>query len=216
MKLMPASTARSRIACAVASSQPTSCMKDFSSASPKVIVPRQSVETLSPLAPRLRYSIPAMIRHNTTTDMTAFEPEALARGPARWSYPMRARFQDIDAAGIVFYPRFFEYFHDAYVAFLDGRGVLLADAIRENRWKAPLRHVEADYFKPLRFGDPFEVGLVGVVIVGSDVTVGYRVARPDGGELVAVGQTLHTWVDAPTFRRMKALPDDVRRALDPL
>ena len=147
--------------------------------------------------------------------MTDFDPQALARGPARWAHPMRARFQDIDAAGIVFYPRFFEYFHDAYVAFLDGRGCELHSALRERRWAAPLRRVSAEYTRPLRFGDPFEVGLYGVNIEGSDVNVGYRVVRPDG-ELVATGQTLHVWVDAQSFRRMRALPADVRDALDPL
>jgi YbgC/YbaW family acyl-CoA thioester hydrolase len=147
--------------------------------------------------------------------MTHFDAKALARGPARWSHPMQARFQDIDAAGIVFYPRFFEYFHDAYVAFLDGRGCELHRAIAERRWAAPLKHVEADYLRPLRFGDRFAVGLVGVVITGSDVDVGYQVARPDG-EVVAVGRTVHVWVDAQRFRRLAALPEDVRAALDPL
>ncbi|AUX47522.1 uncharacterized protein SOCE26_090430 [Sorangium cellulosum] len=33
------------------SSQPTLCMNDFSFASPKVIAPRQSTGTLSPLVP---------------------------------------------------------------------------------------------------------------------------------------------------------------------
>ncbi len=45
------------IAKLVASSQPTPCMNEPSSASPKVIVPRQSFDTLRPLRPRLRYSM---------------------------------------------------------------------------------------------------------------------------------------------------------------
>src|SRR5215472_13404739 len=115
--------------------------------------------------------------------MTRFDPDALARGPARWSFRMKVRFQDVDAAGIVFYPKFFEYFHDAWVAYCDGRGWELHQAIREKRFAAPLRHVEADYVRPLRFGDPFDVGIFGVNIAGSDMNVGYRVARPEG-ELV--------------------------------
>src|SRR5690606_26151739 len=57
MKLIPASSARSRIAWAVGSSDETPCMNDFSSASPKVIVPRHRVETSRPLRPSLRYSM---------------------------------------------------------------------------------------------------------------------------------------------------------------
>src|SRR5690606_36863099 len=50
-------SARSRIAWAVGSSDETPCMNDFSSASPKVMVPRHRLETLRPLWPSWRYSI---------------------------------------------------------------------------------------------------------------------------------------------------------------
>src|SRR5690348_14102459 len=55
MKLMPPAIARSSTACAVASSEPTLCMNDFSSASPNVIAPRHRLDTLTPAPPRLRY-----------------------------------------------------------------------------------------------------------------------------------------------------------------
>ncbi len=45
------------IANEVFSSQPTLCMNDLSSASPKVIAPRQSTGTFSPLFPSDRYSM---------------------------------------------------------------------------------------------------------------------------------------------------------------
>lgn len=40
-------------------------------------------------------------------------------------------FHHVDAAGIVFYSRTFDWFHDAYVAFLAHAGHPLAPAIRE-------------------------------------------------------------------------------------
>src|SRR5512140_284162 len=57
MKLIPAATARSSTACEVASSEPTLCMNDFSSASPNVIAPRHRVETFTPDDPRFLYFI---------------------------------------------------------------------------------------------------------------------------------------------------------------
>jgi len=45
------------IAWAVASSQPTLCMKEASSASPKVMVPKQRGETFRPHRPRVRSSM---------------------------------------------------------------------------------------------------------------------------------------------------------------
>ncbi len=55
MKFTPSSSARFRMSNDVFSSEPTLCMNDFSSASPKVIAPRQSSDTLTPDAPSLLY-----------------------------------------------------------------------------------------------------------------------------------------------------------------
>ena len=55
-----ASSARFMIANEVFSSHPTLCMNDFSSASPKVMAPRQSTGTLSPLFPSDRYSMASL------------------------------------------------------------------------------------------------------------------------------------------------------------
>jgi acyl-CoA thioesterase FadM len=67
----------------------------------------------------------------------------------------------------------------------------------------------------MRFGDPMAVDIVGVKIDRADVNIGYRIARP-GGEVAAVGQTLHVWVDVASFKRVPALPDDVLAAHAPL
>src|SRR6185369_13406766 len=55
MKQTPRSNALFMIANDVFSSAPTLCMNDFSSASPKVIAPRQSSDTLTPDAPSFLY-----------------------------------------------------------------------------------------------------------------------------------------------------------------
>jgi hypothetical protein len=57
MKLTPAASARSSRAWLVASSLPILCMNDDASASPNVIPPKQRLDTLTPVDPRLRYSM---------------------------------------------------------------------------------------------------------------------------------------------------------------
>jgi len=47
------------------------------------------------------------------------------------------RFQDIDAAGIIFYPRVLEMFHDTYAAFLAFAGAPLPEVLRSGTWLAP-------------------------------------------------------------------------------
>jgi 1,4-dihydroxy-2-naphthoyl-CoA hydrolase len=123
------------------------------------------------------------------------------------------RFQDIDAAGIIFYPRVLEMFHDAYAAFLAFAGAPLPEVLRSGGWLAPVRHAEADYFKPLRFGDLVNVEICRAHLAETEATLGYRVVRSEGGEVCAVGQVVHTFVERTSFRRTQ-IPEPVRRALE--
>jgi 1,4-dihydroxy-2-naphthoyl-CoA hydrolase len=125
------------------------------------------------------------------------------------------RFQDADAAGIIFYPRVLEMFHDVYVAFLAFAGAPLPEVLRTGTWIAPVRHAEADYFKPLRFGDPVVVEICRAHLSETEATLGYRIARSENGEVCVVGQVVHTFVDRATFKRTP-IPEPVRLALQHL
>ena len=104
-------------------------------------------------------------------------------------------------------------FHDIYAAFLGFAGTPLPDVVRAGAWIAPVRHAEADYFKPLRFGDPVTVEICRAHVAETEATLGYRIARAEGGEVCVVGQVVHTWVDRATFKRIP-IPEPVRRALE--
>jgi YbgC/YbaW family acyl-CoA thioester hydrolase len=147
--------------------------------------------------------------------MFRFERDTLRARPATAYVEDRAiRFQDVDAAGIIFYPRLLEYCHDLLARFFSENGAALPEVLREGNWLAPVRHAEVDYFKPLRFGDPVEVALVSAYLSTSEVTLGFRVARRDGSdEVCAVAQSVHTFVDAHTFTRIP-LPDALRAGLE--
>jgi 1,4-dihydroxy-2-naphthoyl-CoA hydrolase len=119
-------------------------------------------------------------------------------------------FQDVDAAGIVFYARVFDYFHDAYVSFLRARGVPLETALRDGSWVAPLRRAEADYRRPLRFGAAITVALVRLELEETEYRIGYRIDTADG--VACEGETVHVSVDPATFRRAP-IPAFLRRAL---
>ncbi len=81
--------------------------------------------------------------------------------------------------------------HDVYVEFLAAAGSPLPGALR-GPWIAPIRHAEADYFRPLRFGDRVNVAIVQTHLAPADepseLTLGYCIARLDGG----VAQSVHT------------------------
>lgn len=120
------------------------------------------------------------------------------------------RFQDIDAAGIAYFPTIISYFHDAYVAFLGASGVDLAELLRAGEQLIPIRHAEADFLRPIRFGEALEVELVRRVDGPHEVTLYYRVMG--SGEAKAVGSTVHVFVDRGTFQRTHA-PAELQRAL---
>ena len=115
-------------------------------------------------------------------------------------------FQHVDAAGIVFFGRMFEYFHDAYVATLADAGHPLPDVLAEKRWLAPLVHAEADYLSPLRFGDTVDARVVRALVKGSKLVVGYRVSV--GDRVAAVGHTVHIFCDMDTLERVD-MPSDL-------
>lgn len=121
------------------------------------------------------------------------------------------RFQDVDAAGIVFFARFFDYFHDGYVAFMTHRGLDFATPMAEGRWAAPLKHAEADYLAPARFGEVVEAEVVGKRVDGSKVSMFHRLRRDD--KVLAVARTDHVYVDFQTFRRIP-LPEEAQAALE--
>lgn len=146
----------------------------------------------------------------------AMDPEVIARlRSARAPLHVErstVRFQDVDAAGIVFYARVFDYFHDAYTAFLRARGVPLERAIADGSWVAPLRWAEAEYLLPLRFGDELVASIVEAELAETEFRLGYRLDVE--GEPACVGRTLHVSVDPATFRRAP-IPDVLRAALLP-
>ncbi len=136
-------------------------------------------------------------------------------GATGFSRLRRVRFQDVDAAGIIFYPRFLEYTHDLYVEFLEEHGSPLPEALEQGTWAAPIRHAEADYFRPLRFGDTAQICLVRAHVEPSEITLGFTLVLPQRGEVAAVVQSVHTFVSLPDFVRAN-VPDNIATALQAL
>jgi acyl-CoA thioesterase FadM len=120
--------------------------------------------------------------------------------PLRPAFAHRVRFQDVDAAGVVFYPRILEHFHDAYVELLRAEGEPLERALTERRWAAPLQWCEGHFLRPMRFGDQLETAVVAARLEGDELALGFRTSQV-GGKPAALGQTRAVFVDLTSFRR---------------
>jgi 1,4-dihydroxy-2-naphthoyl-CoA hydrolase len=130
-----------------------------------------------------------------------------------FSHHRSVRFQDIDAAGIVFFAKFFEIFHDVYVDWLAHHSIDLAKAIASASWLAPLVHAEADYKNPLRFGDHTSVEISAVHAKERSLTVEYTIRDATSpNKIYATGKTAHAFVDRTTMRPCP-IPDEIRSFL---
>src|SRR6185437_11409847 len=64
------------------------------------------------------------------------------------------RFAHVDAAGIVFYPRYFEMVNETVERWFDeGLGIAFRELLLVQRRGAPTKRITVDFLKPSRLGD---------------------------------------------------------------
>jgi 4-hydroxybenzoyl-CoA thioesterase len=120
------------------------------------------------------------------------------------------RFADIDHAGIVYYPRFFHYFHLAFEELFRTRlgARAYVDLLDRDRVGFPAVRAECDYVAPLRFGDTAEIELSVARLGRTSITFRYRVWRAAEAErerqLAASGRTVCAVVDLARFAAIPA------------
>ena len=131
-----------------------------------------------------------------------------------YSVNRTVKLQDIDAAGIVFFPRFLEYCHDAYFELLMSSGIDLPQSIPNGEYILPLVHTQADFKGPLRFGDEIIVSVDGAVKKKSSYTVSYSIYRNDASRtLCCTAKTVHATISRTTFKPLKHVPEEIMTAL---
>jgi 4-hydroxybenzoyl-CoA thioesterase len=132
----------------------------------------------------------------------------------RFSQPVR--FADIDHAGIVYYPRYFHYFHLAFEELWRDRigPTAYSKIIDEDRIGFPAVRAECDFKAPLKFGDTAEIEVTVPRLGTKSITFRYRIFRGGAVDraLCAEGQVVCAVVDLAKFVAV-AIPDQVREML---
>ncbi len=123
-----------------------------------------------------------------------------------------------DPAGIVYFPRFFEMFHEAMEAwFSNALSLPYQDVIVRRKVGFPAVHTEADFAAPSVFGDHIVVQLRVEKLGRKSITFAYRV-QADDGQLRLTGRTVCAVMDldetSATFRRGIELPPDIRASIE--
>jgi 4-hydroxybenzoyl-CoA thioesterase len=128
-----------------------------------------------------------------------------------FSYERPVRFEDVDAAGIVFFPRFLGYCHEAMEAMLAPIRGGYAGLVVDRRLGLPAVHVEADFKSPLRFGDVAQISVVVERIGRSSCTFRHTLSRKD--EIVAIVRHVVVLSDLGALASTP-IPEDVRAVFE--
>jgi len=129
----------------------------------------------------------------------------------RTSVPVR--FGDVDHAGIVFYPQFFIYFHEAFEQFFNDAGMAYHVLLGERHVGFPTVHIETDYKTPLKYGDALDVELSVPRIGRRSATFRYAGYRHHDGKHAVTAAITCACVDMGTMTPI-AIPDDLRRLFE--
>ena len=127
-----------------------------------------------------------------------------------FSYRRPVRLQDVDTAGIVFFPNFFSYAHEAMEQLFASIDQGYAGLITARRIGLPAVHVEADFRAPLRYGDELVIETTVTRLGQRSLELRYVFSRASDG--VTSAEIRHTVVCTDLERMQScAMPDDVRR-----
>ena len=126
--------------------------------------------------------------------------------PAAFHTRVRVRYEETDAAGVVYYANYLVYFEVARVEALRAVGMPITEVERRGV-TFPAVSADCTYHSPGRVDDLLDVALWTEHIGRASFGFGYEVRRCDGegspGDLVATGHTRHAVVDRATLRPVR-------------
>jgi YbgC/YbaW family acyl-CoA thioester hydrolase len=130
-----------------------------------------------------------------------------------FEHPRPVRWSDVDAAGIAYFPRFFEYCHDAIEALFGALPGGYPALTMGRRIGVPTVHLAADFRAPLRYGDTCLVRVTVARLGRTSVTFRHQLVRASDGVECAEVEHVVAVADLASLRAIP-IPDDVRALLE--
>ena len=122
----------------------------------------------------------------------------------------KIRFDDVDGAGIVYYPKFFHLCHAAFEDFFDDVAPFSYPVlIAERRRGFPTVHIETDFSAPLAYGDTAVVTLSVAKVGTKSLTLRYEIRRKRDSALCMQAQIVTAYIDLDAQCALP-IPDDLR------
>ena len=123
------------------------------------------------------------------------------------------RFGDVDYAGIMYYPRFFQNFHAVFEDMFGARlGVPYMSILKDRRIGFPMVKISTDFRRPFRFGEPMRLRIECTRIGNSSVDFLYRGFNGQAAEPSVEAKATVVTVNLDTLQPI-AIPPDILAVL---
>ena len=123
------------------------------------------------------------------------------------------RFGDVDYAGIMYYPRFFQNFHAVFEDMFGARlGVPYMSILKERRIGFPMVKIQTDFVQPFRFGDPMRLRIECTRVGRSSIDFLYRGFNGAAAEPSVEARATVVTVNLDTMKAI-AIPPDILAVL---
>jgi 4-hydroxybenzoyl-CoA thioesterase len=124
-------------------------------------------------------------------------------------YERPVRFEEVDAAGVVFFAHFLTWCHEAMEDFFNAVPGGYVGLIMKRRIGFPAVHVEADFKAPLRYGDKVRITTSVAHVGTTSITFRYTLARASDDVHVATIEHIVVATNLDTMTK-HPIPDDCR------
>ena len=122
----------------------------------------------------------------------------------------KIRFDDVDGAGIVYYPQFFHLCHKAFEDFFDDIATVSYPLlIKDMRRGFPAVAIESQFNSPLTYGDTAIVKLAVEKVGVSSARFHYQIHRRHDAQLCFEAYITKVFMNLDT-RKSEKLPDKIR------
>lgn len=130
-----------------------------------------------------------------------------------FTYTRTVRFQDTDAAGVVYFANVLAMCHEAYEASLAASGINLKAFLSNPEVAFPIIHASVDFYRPMFAGDRLMIQLTPKQIGGDEFEIAYQVFSGEVvGKSAAKALTKHVCIDAVS-RTRKQLSEELMQWL---
>ncbi len=128
-----------------------------------------------------------------------------------FTYTRTIRFQDTDAAGVVYFANVLAMCHEAYEESLGCGGIHLKSFFSNPSVAIPIVHASVDFLRPMFCGDQIIIHFMTKHFNINTFEINYQIE--DAEELLAKALTKHVCID-PLGRTRKELPAEIIHWLD--